>query len=132
MVGGNRSSHPAFQRQLRDPKAIGSSGRGEYDARWDRTSIAFRKKNPFCRFCEQEGREAQVAEDVDHIVPLRDPFNGDKYRWGNLQSLCRDHHYGLKAKLEHYAQRTGQLDKLKEWCRDPHSRPDMTRRPNGW
>ena len=103
-------------------------GRGSYDAKWDRLSVKFRKANPFCRFCEQEGHETSPAEDVDHINPLRPPFNGAKYDWKNLQPLCRFHHYGIKAKLEHYAERTGQIDQIGFWCESIDNRPDMTQR----
>lgn len=123
-VGGASSRFPSSP-----SPSVGDTGRGQYDAKWDRLSVAFRRKNPFCRFCEQEGRDTIPADDVDHIVPLRAPFKGAKYDRSNLQPLCRRHHYGLKAKLEHYAERTGRIDELPTWCSDPASRPDMTRRP---
>ena len=118
-VGGNSSSRA---------NTDGNTGRLQYDAKWDRLSIRFRRQNPFCRFCEQDGYEASPADDADHVIPLRAPFNGAKYDWKNLQPLCRKHHYGLKAKLEHYAEKNGQFDMLRTWCEDPASRPDMTQR----
>lgn len=102
-----------------------SSQRG-YDHAWEKLSSDFRRRNPFCRFCEQEGFEASLADDVDHIIPLED--GGKRLDRSNLQSLCRRHHNGLKRRLQEYARRTGQIDDLPNWCENPTNRPDMTRR----
>lgn len=107
------------------------TGRASYDAKWDRLSLEHRRRHPFCRFCEQEGFECVTADCTDHIIPFEKPFNGGKYDRSNLQSLCNSHHYGEKARLQHYAKRTGQIDRLPEWCDDPSTRPDMTVRPDG-
>ena len=98
----------------------------EYDHRWERMSLNFRKKHPFCRFCEQEGYEARLADDVDHIVPIED--GGAKLDVTNLQSLCRRHHNGLKRRLQEHARKHGMLEMLPKWCAEPRSRPDFTRR----
>jgi hypothetical protein len=91
------------------------------DTKWDRLSVAFRRKNPFCRFCEQEGRDA-LAEVVDHMIP-RDARPDLTYEWGNLQSLCKLHHDGLKQRMEMHARKIGAVDDLPDWCRYPELRP---------
>ncbi|CDX26762.1 hypothetical protein MPL3356_60541 [Mesorhizobium plurifarium] len=92
-----------------------------YDARWDRLAMAFRRANPYCRFCEQEGRDG-LADVTDHILPAHE-YPDLRYVWSNFQSLCSFHHDNLKQKLEHYARKNGLLDKLAEWSADPDSRP---------
>lgn len=114
MVGGRKADHEES-----------ASERG-YDAKWTRLSVAQRRKHPFCRFCEQEGRETVIAEDVDHIIPLED--GGARLDPANLQSLCKRHHYGLKARLQDYARRMGLIEQLPDWCADPTMRPDLTKR----
>ncbi len=83
--------------------------------------MAFRRTNPYCRFCEQEGRDS-LADVTDHILPAHE-YPHLRYVWDNLQSLCSFHHDNLKQKLELYARKNGLLDKLVEWSADPESRP---------
>jgi len=100
--------------------------RKDYDHIWEKLSVRFRRKNPFCRFCEQEGFECQPADSVDHIIPLR--HGGPRLDWGNLQSLCSMHHYGRKFKFELKAEKIGDISLLKEWCADIKSAPKLTDR----
>lgn len=112
-VGGRKVREGALREQ--------SSERG-YDHIWQKLSARYRRKNPFCRFCEQQGFEASLADVTDHIIPVRD--NRDlRLTWSNLQSLCNRHHNGEKRRLEEYARNTGMLDELPKWCADPDSRP---------
>ena len=48
----------------------------------------FLRAHPLCEDCRAAGR-AQVAEEVHHIVPLRD---GGTHEWSNLMALCKTHH----------------------------------------
>lgn len=96
--------------------------RAQYDEKWRRLSIKFRKSNPFCRFCQQEGRDTPATQ-VDHIKPWEE-FPELRYEWKNLESLCFYHHSVTKQKLENYARKHGRLDELPEWCSDPRTRPD--------
>ena len=106
-------------RNIRPPK----NERG-LDSRWERMSIAFRRQNPFCRFCEQRGRDT-LAELVDHILPRRE-YPQLTYVWKNCQSLCR-HDDGVKQAMEIYARERGLLEELPLWCADPKSRPERFR-----
>lgn len=91
-----------------------------YDSRWDRLSIAFRKKNPFCLWCQQQGRDT-LTDLVDHMIPVVDRPDL-KHDWKNLLPLCTYHH-GVKGSMEIYAREKGLLDMLPIWCRDPAKRP---------
>lgn len=84
-------------------------------------SLRFRRQNPFCRFCAQEGNDAGLVDVVDHIKPRRE-YPDLKYVWKNLQGLCRRHD-GLKARMEAYARETGQLEALPFWCEAIENRP---------
>lgn len=60
-----------------------------YKARWKRERQEHLLAEPFCRTCEQEGRQVK-ATFVDHIEPPR----GDEVSFfgrSNWQSLCREH-----------------------------------------
>lgn len=120
-----KRSFPMVGGKSRDPREKTAAQRG-YDHAWERLSAKLRRNRPFCLFCEQEGFEARIADDVDHIIPLED--GGKRLDPANLQPLCRQHHNGLKRRLQEYARRTGQINALPLWCSDPNSRPDMTRR----
>jgi 5-methylcytosine-specific restriction endonuclease McrA len=113
MVGGRSSNQES------------STSRG-YDYRWGKLSLDFRRKNPFCKFCEQEGFEASPADDVDHIIPIED--GGARLDPANLQALCKRHHYGRKERLQLYARKHDLISELPMWCSDPSTRPDMTKR----
>lgn len=96
-----------------------------YDDRWDRLARMHKKNFPYCRFCEQEGRDGLAAV-TDHIKPAHE-FPDLRYTWKNLQSLCAWHHDVTKQKLELYARANGLLEQLPEWCADPQSRPEHLR-----
>lgn len=104
----------------------GSASSQGYDAAWNKLSVAFRRRKPFCRFCEQDGFEARPADVVDHVVPIAD--GGARLKWENLQGLCHGHHNGLKRRLEDHARRTDQVHRLPDWCADKANRPDFSRR----
>jgi 5-methylcytosine-specific restriction endonuclease McrA len=91
------------------------------DEKWNRLSIRYRKQNPFCRMCEQEGNDAELVDVVDHILPRRE-YPALTYTWKNLQGLCRRHD-GLKARMEIYARETGLLEMLTVWCEAIENRP---------
>ena len=62
-------------------------------ARWHKQSALFRKKNPLCKRCLDQGR-TEKSEVTDHIIPLviwvtvmgRDPF--DQTNWQALSKSC--------------------------------------------
>jgi 5-methylcytosine-specific restriction endonuclease McrA len=89
-----------------------------YDSVWVSRSSTFLKRNPFCRFCEQDGLDCVLATSVDHILP-KDEFPDLRLVVSNFQPLCDRHHYGTKAKLERIARATGRLLELVQWCADP-------------
>ena len=70
--------------------------------------------------CEQEGRTC-LGSDVDHIVPIED--GGKIFDRDNRWTICRPHHNGLKRALQEFARRTGQIDRLRQWCLEPATRP---------
>ena len=113
-VGGRRPEHEKS-----------GSERG-YGAKWERFSQNYRRKHPFCRFCEQDGFECVPAECVDHIIPISD--GGARFDPENCQSLCNKHHYGTKERMQVYARKMGMVDQLPRWCADPNLRPDFTKR----
>lgn len=98
----------------------GTANARGYDDRWNRLSIAYRKRHPWCLFCQQQGREELTAL-VDHILPLVDRPDL-RLAWKNLAALCESCH-GLKAKLEAEARKLGNIDVLVLWVKDPSTRP---------
>lgn len=116
---GGRAKHKA------DDRPRGNSTDRGYDSIWDKLSRRFRRKKPFCRFCEQKGLEAQLADVVDHILPVADRPDL-RLTWSNLQGLCGPCH-GYKGRLEAYARKHDMMDMLPEWCANPESRPRRLR-----
>lgn len=114
---------PARRRENRERTNAAARG---YDHVWQKVRDRFIASHPFCKFCEQVGQDATVADEVDHIVPLRD--GGDRLKKANLQSLCTMHHNGLKRLMETYAREHGKIKMLPDWCDDPQSRPQRFRR----
>ena len=55
--------------------------------------------DPLCERCVREDR-VRSADEVNHVKPISE--GGDPWAWGNLESLCRDHH-----KRAHGARRCG-------------------------
>jgi 5-methylcytosine-specific restriction endonuclease McrA len=125
----NRSGPPVF-RAWSPPKRAEIVKQAEtrnsprergYDARWDRISRAFRRQNPFCLFCSQENLDG-LTEVTDHALPAAD-FPELRYEPSNFVPLCKHHHDGMKARMEVFARRTGQLERLRNWCFSPKTRP---------
>lgn len=110
----------AAQKIAKSGKYRGSPRERGYDARWDRLSVAFRKRNPFCLWCAQAGRDT-LTDLVDHMIPVVDRPDL-KHEWDNLMPACVTCH-GRKASLETYARENGLIDLLPVWCREPDKRP---------
>lgn len=122
-----RRKFPAIgTRKIREGGDRDAPAKRGYDHIWSALSTRFRRKNPFCRFCDQEGRDAVPADVVDHIVPVTDGPNL-RLTWSNLQSLCSVHHNGVKRRLEEIARKHDAIDRLPEWCANPGSRPKRMR-----
>jgi 5-methylcytosine-specific restriction endonuclease McrA len=91
-----------------------------YDALWDRKADSYRRKHPFCARCEQIGR-VRFARVVDHKYPVQD--GGEVHcNLDGVWGLCFQCH-GWKQNLELYARKTGQMERIVEWCDNPASRP---------
>lgn len=116
------ASAPRVRTVIEENKYHSRSGETAYGYRWQKFSLKFRRANPWCRFCQQRGRDTPATQ-VDHIKPW-DEFPDLRYVWSNCQSLCDYDHAVTKQKMENYARKHGLLDKLPEWCADPTSRPD--------
>lgn len=101
-------------------------GRG-YDTRWDRLSVAFRKRNPWCAECLRRGRDT-LADVTDHIIPHAERPDL-KHEWKNLAGLCNACHSGWKQAMEQFARETGQVERLPLWCEDMGARPKRFRPP---
>lgn len=114
-------------RVVKEGAPRGSARERGYTALWDKLSTRFRRRHPFCRFCEQKGFEARPATVTDHIIPVADRPDL-RLTWSNLQSLDDECHNGLKRRLETYAREHDMLDMLPEWCANPESRPRKFRR----
>lgn len=85
--GSTCEVHQQAPRQDTRPNA----GKRGYDARWQAYSTAYRKRHPWCRQCQKEGRRRK-AQLVDHIQPVtsrQDPGFMDP---ANHQPLCRNCH----------------------------------------
>jgi 5-methylcytosine-specific restriction protein A len=82
-----RKDSPATHRQ-------GSNYRHIYQsARWHRLSSQFRKENPLCKRCKDNGL-TEISEVVDHIIPLTVwvPQGGDPFDTTNMQALSKRCH----------------------------------------
>jgi hypothetical protein len=92
----------------------------EYGGRWKRFARQYRQTNPFCAVC-MESRRLTFAALVDHKMPVAD--GGPMYPGSaGVWSLCTSHH-AWKSQLENLARRTGQMDRIVEWCDRPDARP---------
>lgn len=72
---------------------------------WQRLRYHHLKKEPLCRYCQQEGKTTE-AQAVDHITPHK----GDNTLFhdpANLMSLCFTHHNSAKQKEEKRGQPIG-------------------------
>ena len=111
---------PAVQQKQRAGRFRGSPRARGLNARWDKLSLTFRRRNPFCRWCRQQDKDTLVSV-VDHIKPWVD-YPHLRFEWTNLQSLCATCH-GLKYRMEYFARKNGMLEMLPLWSEDPLSRP---------
>lgn len=90
--------------------------------RWRKERAAFLNTNPFCIYCQEQGR-LKIADVVDHKVPHRG--NLDLF-WDpdNWQGLCYTHHNAIKATEENKGIAAGcglngmPLDKKHPWKND--------------
>lgn len=111
---------PLKQRRTKPKPLFRDSPRERgYNAGWDRFSIRYRARNPFCAVCMEKGR-LTFCDVVDHKLPLKQ--GGGLLDPDNVWGLCSVHH-SWKGRLEAYAEATGQVDKLVEWCDTPDRRP---------
>ncbi len=116
---GRRATPAARVVRAPEPERPKTASRG-YDHLWRKVSERYRRKHPFCRFCEQAGRQ-NFCDDVDHKIPIED--GGDRLKLENLQPLCRACHNGIKKPMDAYAREHGQIYLLPAWCDDPSERP---------
>lgn len=78
-----------------------------YDSWWEKYSVAYRRKHPWCVVCEAKGLAVPACL-VDHIVPFRDHHGvideGLRRDPANHQSLCdarfNDCHNLVKKPIE--------------------------------
>ena len=83
----------------------GSARQRGYDTAWDRLREAHLSDHPLCAHCLEE-EIVEVADDVDHIVPIS-VAPGRRLDPTNLQSLCRRHHNVKTAAERASTQRGG-------------------------
>lgn len=95
-----------------------------YDSRWDKASMGFRRKHPWCEFCRQEKAEGDwlPTSVTDHVLPAHE-YPELRYKRTNWVPLCQFHHDSSKARLEAYARKHGLVAMLEGWVWDPMSRP---------
>ena len=105
----------------------GSSNARGYDARWRGMALKFRKLNPFCLFCDQDGRDS-LTDLVDHMIPVVDRPDMI-HDWKNLAPLCKLCH-GKKYRLEVYARQHGLIEMLPIWVKQPDKRPEQFKGAN--
>ena len=84
--------------------------------RWTALRSRVLDANPLCVLCEAQGRTV-AAQEVDHIVPLKD---GGTDAWENLRGLCIPCHRKVTAEQARPDQRT--RDGLVVGC-DAEGRP---------
>lgn len=98
-----------------------------YDYRWKRLAIAFRKRNPFCAECAHRGQDTVVGNVCGHIIPAVDRPEM-RLDWRNLRTLCFQCNSRM-AVIEAFARKMKMTDLLPIWCADPQSRPLKFRPP---
>lgn len=123
-----RSSAPKREERPRDRKRErfrGSRQSRGYDREWELLRDAyFKAKKGICEECARRGY-LEMADVVDHLIPVVDAPD-KRLDWNNLQTLCARHH-SAKYKWEVYARKTGEIDLLPQWCRQPETRPAQFR-----
>lgn len=68
-----------------------------YNRAWRRRSRHQLKTHPLCVYCLEEGVHTPATVS-DHVIPHKG--NVELFRFGELQSLCVDHHNSRKQRLE--------------------------------
>ena len=58
-----------------------------HTSRWTKESREFKKSNPLCVLCKQQGK-IKASEVTDHVIPF--PVHPDFWDKRNWQALCRD------------------------------------------
>lgn len=86
---------PTRSRRCCKPPIDKSPRKKGYDSSWDRRSVAYRKKHPFCELCLKTGRLVETNL-TDHIKPKAQGGTDDD---DNLQALCFGCH-GKKTRDE--------------------------------
>jgi len=66
--------------------------------RWAKRAKHQLKQHPLCVMCMQEGM-ITTAKVADHVIPHRGDYM--LFWFGELQSLCSEHHSSSKQQLEH-------------------------------
>jgi 5-methylcytosine-specific restriction protein A len=69
----------------------GSSRDRGYDRVWEKLRDLVRAEEPICRMCLAEGN-AELTEEIDHIIPISGPDDPLRLERSNLQGLCGRHH----------------------------------------
>ena len=77
----------------------GSASQRGYDARWARYSKQYRKDNPLCVRCLEDGilNSIEHGGHVDHIQPVTGPDDPLFWEPTNHQGLCRSCHSAKTA-----------------------------------
>ena len=114
----------AAQKAMKTGSFRGSPRERGYDAKWDGISLRFRRLNPFCLFCSQEGRTS-LTDVADHIIPVQDRPEL-VHDWKNLVSACISCNNKKKA-WEAYARENDMVDLLPMWVKEPMTRPPQFR-----
>lgn len=96
-----------------------------YDADWERARLIHLEKEPLCRESGFRGL-VQVAQLVDHIIPVRDRPDL-RLEPSNLCSLTQRMHDTWKRWLEAEARQRGDINLLVQWMADPSTRPPQFR-----
>jgi len=58
--------------------------------KWRLARRIYLQAHPLCVDCQREGKPPRLAEELDHITPLRD--GGPPFAWSNLAGRCKSHH----------------------------------------